>query len=215
MDIDTIANFFRNGGTFMYIILGVFVLGATIIVERGFVLVVRYNLDARALWKKVSKFILDGNMEKAKAICNGSRVPLVRVFDKGISVSHDSEKIVQSAIDEIVLEVIPTIDKRIPYLVTLANIATLLGLLGTIHGLIQSFSAVGSADPSQKASLLAGGIALALNTTSFGLIVAIPLLAMYAVLQAKANKIVDEIDEFSIKFLNILHRRKSAIQTKQ
>lgn len=213
MDLETVATFFRNGGTFMYIILGTFVVGAAIVVERVFILVFRYNLDAKALWNKVSKFILDGNMEKAKAVCNGSHVPLLRILDKGISVAHDSEKAIQNAIDEIVLEIIPSIDKRIPYLATLANIATLLGLLGTIHGLIQSFSAVGSADPSQKASLLAGGIALALNTTSFGLIVAIPLLLMYAVLQAKANKIIDEIDEFSLKFINIIHRKKNVAQT--
>ena len=213
MEIDAIATFFRNGGTFMYIILGTFVFGAAIIVERGFILIYSYNVDGKALWSKVSKFIMDGNMDKAKDLCHGSKAPLMRILDIGIAASNDSEKGVQNAIDEIALEMIPSVDKRIPYLLTLANIATLLGLLGTIHGLIQSFSAVGSADPSQKASLLAGGISLALNTTSFGLMAAIPLLAMYSVLQAKANKIIDEIDEFSVKLLNILHRYKSGIQT--
>lgn len=213
MEIDAIATFFRNGGSFMYIILGAFVIGAAIIVERGFILIYIYNVDGKALWNKVSKFIMEGQMDKAKDLCNGSKAPLMRILDIGISASNDSERAVQNAIDEIALEMIPSVDKRIPYLLTLANIATLLGLLGTIHGLIQSFSAVGSADPSQKASLLAGGISLALNTTSFGLMAAIPLLAMYSVLQAKANKIIDEIDEFSVKLLNILHRYKSGIQT--
>ncbi len=187
MEIDTIATFFRNGGTFMYIISGTFVIGAAIIVERGFVLIYSYNVDGKALWKKVSIFIKAGHLDKAKALCYDSKAPLMRILDTGLSASKDSERAVQNAIDEIALEIIPSVDKRIPYLLTLANIATLLGLLGTIHGLIQSFSAVGSADPSQKASLLAGGIALALNTTSFGLMVAFPLLAMYSVLQARAN----------------------------
>ncbi len=211
MDIDVVATFFRDGGAFMYIILTTFVVGIAIVVERGFLLVFRYNVDGKKLWERVSKFIHEGNFEKAQAICNGSKVPLMRILEKGIAVSNESERVVQNAIDEVALEVIPSIDKRIPYLITLANIATLLGLLGTIQGLIHSFSAVGSADPSQKASLLAGGIALALNTTSFGLIAAIPLLGMYAVLQAKANKIIDEIDEFSVKFINVLHRKKNVI----
>jgi len=108
---------------------------------------------------------------------------------------------------------VPAIDKRVSYLSTLANIATLLGLLGTIQGLIQAFAAVGVADPSQKAFLLANGISVALYTTAFGLIVAIPMLAGYTVLQAKAHRLIDEIDEFSVKLINLLNRRKSGIQT--
>ncbi|MEK7680340.1 MAG: MotA/TolQ/ExbB proton channel family protein, partial [Deltaproteobacteria bacterium] len=106
-------------------------------------------------------------------------------------------------------EVMPTIDKRITYLATLANIATLLGLLGTIQGLIQAFAAVSSADPSEKAGILSRGIAIALYTTAFGLIVAVPLLAMYTVLQSKAHTIIDEIDEYSVKLVNLISDRKA------
>ncbi len=211
--MESVAAFFKDGGIFMYFILAVFVLGLSIIVERVLVLIFRYNVDARALWKKVSGFLQDGDIDKAKELCNGSKAPLLKVLYTGISVSHGSEKEIQNAIDEVTLEIIPAVDKRIPYLVTLANIATLLGLLGTIQGLIQAFSAVGGADPSQKAALLAGGISIALYTTAFGLIVAIPMLGMHAILQAKAHRIIDEIDEFSVKLINTLTRRKGGIQT--
>src|SRR3989338_1724144 len=212
--METIAAFLRDGGIFMYFILAVSVVGIAILVEKGLLLIFRYNVDARAVWDRVSKFIREGNMEKAKTMCAGSNVPLMRVLDRGISASGGTERDIQNAIDDVALEIIPTIDKRVSYLATLANISTLLGLLGTIQGLIQAFAAVGAADPSQKAALLAGGISIALYTTAFGLIVAIPMLIMYTVLQAKTHKIIDEIDEFSVKLINILNRRKGGVQAK-
>ncbi|MFQ5900332.1 MAG: MotA/TolQ/ExbB proton channel family protein [Thermodesulfobacteriota bacterium] len=212
--IEMIARFLGDGGIFMYIILTVSILGIAIVVERGFILLFKYNINTRVLWRKVSKFIKEGDIEKARAICKDSNAPLLRILDRGISVSGESEKHIQNAVDEIYLEIIPSIDQRVPYLATLANIATLLGLLGTIQGLIQAFSAVATADPSQKAILLAGGISMALYTTAFGLIVAIPLLAMYTFLQARAHRITDEIDEFSVKLINLLNRSRDGIQTK-
>jgi biopolymer transport protein ExbB/TolQ len=211
--MESIASFFRDGGIFMYFILGTAVVGIAIMIERGIVLLLRYNIDARALWNRVSKFIEDGDVEKAKLLCDNSRAPLLRILYTGISLSHGTEKEIQNAIDETALEIVPGIDKRVSYLSTLANIATLLGLLGTIQGLIQAFAAVGAADPSQKAALLASGISVALYTTAFGLIVAIPMLAGYTVLQSKAHKLIDEIDEFSVKLINLLNRRKSGLQT--
>ncbi|OGV97676.1 MAG: hypothetical protein A3I04_04980 [Nitrospinae bacterium RIFCSPLOWO2_02_FULL_39_110] len=211
--METLASFFRDGGIFMYFILGTAVIGIAIMVERGIVLLFRYNVDARALWNRVSKFIEDGNIEKAKLLCKDSSSPLLKILYTGISVSNVLDREIQNAIDEKALEIVPAIDKRVSYLSTLANIATLLGLLGTIQGLIQAFAAVGVADPSQKASLLANGISVALYTTAFGLIVAIPMLAGYTVLQAKAHRLIDEIDEFSVKLINLLNRRKSGIQT--
>jgi biopolymer transport protein ExbB/TolQ len=211
--MEILAGFFRDGGLFMYFILAVSIIGAAIMIERGIVLIHRYNVNGRALWERVSRFIEDGDIDKAKVLCSGSGIPLLRILNAGLTASNNPEKEIQNRIDEVALEIIPSIDKRVAYLATLANIATLLGLLGTIQGLIQAFSAVASADPSQKAALLAGGISIALYTTAFGLIVAIPMLIMYTVLQAKAHKIIDEIDEFSVKLINIL-RRKSGIQAK-
>lgn len=206
--METIATFFRDGGIFMYLILAASMVGAAIIGDRVIHLMFKYNVDARELWKKVSACVQEGNIEKARSFCRNLNSPLARVLDKGLSHHGGSERNLQNAIDEVSLEVIPSIDKRIPHLAMTANIATLLGLLGTIQGLTQAFSAVGSADPSQKAALLASGISIALYTTAFGLIVAIPMLAMYSLLQARAHKIVDEIDEFSVKLMNLLVSHK-------
>lgn len=207
--MEELALFFREGGLFMYLILAVLVIGMAITIERVYALIIKYNVDGRALWVKVSGFIREGDMAGAGALCEGSHVPLMRVLDAGISAADRSEREIQDAIDEVTLELMPVIDKRTSYLQTLANVATLLGLLGTISGLIQAFTAVGKADPSQKAALLAGGISIALYTTAFGLIVAIPMLTVYTILQARTHKIIDEIDEFSVKFINLLRRKKS------
>ncbi len=204
--METIAAVFRDGGIFIYFILFVSAIGVAIVIERGLLLVFKYNIDGTKLWVKVSRFLKEGNIDSAYAACKGSSVPLMRILGSGIAASKGTEHDIQNAIDEAALEIIPSIDKRVSYLATLANIATLLGLLGTIQGLIQAFSAISSADPSQKASLLASGISIALYSTATGLVVAIPLLVVYSILQSKAQKIVDEIDEFSVKLINLLNK---------
>lgn len=212
--MQTLAGFFRDGGMFMYFILAVLVIGMAMVVERAYILIHKYNINARALWEKISKLILAGEMDRVQKLCGGSDAPLLKILHAGVSSADAPDREIQNAIDEVSLEVIPLITKRIAYLATLANVATLLGLLGTIHGLVQSFSAVASAEPSQKAALLAGGISVALYTTAFGLIVAIPLLITYTILQVKAHKITDEIDEFSVKLINLLDRRRNGLQAK-
>ena len=198
----------------MYFILAVSVIGVAIIVERTLLLIFKCNVDGKALWTKISKLIQDGEIEKARAVCKGFNSPMLKVMEAGIIASSQGhKKDIQNILDEATIEVLPTIDKRIPYLLTLANVATLFGLLGTIHGLIQAFSAVAAADPSQKATLLAGGISIALYNTAFGIGVAVTFLIMYAILQAKANKVIDEIDSLTIKFVNLLNRGKSGAQT--
>jgi biopolymer transport protein ExbB/TolQ len=204
--IQSLAAFFSDGGIFMYAILATGVIGLAIMIERAMVLIFRFNIDGAALWERIHRHIQDGHAEQALGLCKDLRIPLLKILHSGIKAhSHgNDEKAIQNSVDEAALEIIPTIDKRVGYLATLANISTLLGLLGTIQGLIQAFAAVGSAEPSQKAELLAKGISIALYTTAFGLIVAIPMLIMYSVFQAKSHKITDEIDEFSVKLINLL-----------
>ena len=108
------------------------------------------------------------------------------------------------AMQEAAMETVPRLEKRTPYLATLANVATLLGLLGTIIGLIAAFTAVADADPAQKATLLSQSISVAMNTTAFGLIAAIPMLLMHALLQSKTSQVVDSLDVVSVKFLNAI-----------
>lgn len=209
--METIAMYFKEGGFVMYVILAVGLLGLAVIIERSIVLIHKYNVDARALWGKVSKLIKDGNAPQAQALCKDSDAPLLRVLYAGIGASDGTERDIQNAIDEITLEVMPTINKRLSHLLTIANIATLIGLLGTVHGLMEAFGALANADPSQKATILARGISIVLYATAFGLLVAIPMLGAYAVLQAKAHKIIDDIDEFSVKLINLIHSRRKHV----
>ena len=110
---------------------------------------------------------------------------------------------VQGGIDEAMTKVIPRVEARLHYLPNLANVATLLGLLGTIIGLIQDFTAVSMADPAQKASLLAQGISVAMNNTAFGLIIAIPTMLAYTFLQSRANRIIESLEEHALRLVNL------------
>jgi biopolymer transport protein ExbB/TolQ len=118
----------------------------------------------------------------------------------------------EAPMDESIMEAIPRLEKRTHYLAMFANIATLLGLLGTIIGLIKAFTAVAQVDPSMKAEILSTSISVAMNTTAFGLIVAIPLLFFYTVLQTKTTEIVDSLEMTVVKFVNHLSRTKNATQ---
>ena len=106
--------------------------------------------------------------------------------------------------EEGLLETLPNIERRTPYLATFANIATLLGLLGTIIGLIAAFTAVANADPAEKATLLSQSISIAMNTTAFGLMAAIPLLLVHSLLQSKTSQIIESLEIAVVKFVNVL-----------
>jgi len=207
--LDALARAFQEGGFFMYPITLALGLGLAVVVERFFILLVRFNVDGRKFYGELRPLIDRGELEAARALCGDA--PLPRILRAGIDAAMEGapaqpgyERAIQNAVDEEALAVIPSVQKRTHYLSMIANVSTLMGLLGTILGLMQAFQAVAGADPSQKAALLARGISMAMNTTAYGLIVAIPCMACYAFLQSKSGKIVDEIDEYSVKVINLL-----------
>ena len=114
--------------------------------------------------------------------------------------------------EESLMEVMPRLESRTHYLATFANIATLLGLLGTIIGLIQAFTAVANANPAEKADLLSASISVAMNCTAFGLMTAVPLLLIHAVLQTKTTELIDSLEMASVKFLNAITERQTQPQ---
>ena len=224
--IGSIVEFFREGGAFMFPILLILAIGTAIILER-----IRFlagiQTDATVLWAKVQTAIRGQQWDDAIRQCQGSKAALTRMLFAGIQKAQslrrmpgeavktvadlqESREELENAIEESMLDIMPEMERRTHYLPVLANVATLLGLLGTIMGLIQSFKAVSLADPSQKAALLAQGIAVAMNTTAFGLIVAIPMMLIYAYLQARTIKIVDHLDAYSVKLINLLTTRDAA-----
>ena len=200
-----IAEAFRSGGIWMYTILIMSVFAAGITIERFIYLFFKYNINANAFMAQVQKLVMAGSIDRAIKLCNAApNAALPRVVKAGLTRANKGEIAIQNAIEEATLEVIPEITKRTPALLAVANIATLLGLLGTIIGLIGAFAALRDAPPEQKQEMLAGGIALAMNTTAFGLIVAIPTMLAHLFLSGTSKRIVDEIDQHAVKLENIL-----------
>lgn len=200
--ISMIVRFFQDGGVFMYPITVILAFSVAVVIERIRFLSFRNNVDAEKLFGEAKKYITSGELDMAVSLCNSA--PVCRVLRAGMSNASPDIERVRSSMEEEAAAVIPVIEKRIPHLSTAASVATLLGLLGTIYGLIAAFTAVADADPSQKASLLAKGISIAMNTTAYGLIVAIPTIIAHSFLQSRANRLLDEIDEYSLKLLNLL-----------
>ena len=206
MDIyNSVVGFFQSGGLFMYPIVIVLALGMAIAIERWFYLSVARSSNHR-LWKKVQPHLAKGDLMQVALLTEKSRSAISHIFSYGLSRARTSRRRddVEIAMEEGLMETVPNLEKRTGYLATFANIATLLGLLGTIIGLIQAFTAVASANPSEKADMLSASISVAMNTTAFGLMVAIPLLLIYAVLQTKTTQLVDSLEMASVKFLNSL-----------
>ncbi|MDQ7052346.1 MAG: MotA/TolQ/ExbB proton channel family protein [candidate division KSB1 bacterium] len=193
--LDTIVRFFQQGGGFMFAILGVLVISIAIMIERFIYLSVKNRIDEVAFVNRILDFIQKGQVSSAIEYCNMSKAALPQITKAGLEEFGKSPADIQNALELAAMSEIPKLEKRTPYLSMFANVATLLGLLGTIFGLINSFEAVASADASQKATLLSAGISVAMNTTAFGLIAAIPALIGYSYLQEKTNELIDSINE--------------------
>ena len=200
-----IAEAFRTGGIWMYLILVVSIFAIGIIIERFIFLFFKYNINANAFMAQIQKLVMAGNVDRAIKLCNAApAAALPKVVKAGLTRANKGEVQIQNAIEEATLEVVPMVTRRTPALLALANIATLLGLLGTIVGLIEAFAALEDAAPEDRQRLLAGGIALAMNTTAFGLIVAIPTMLAHLFLSGITKRIVEEIDQHSVKLENLL-----------
>ncbi len=198
-----VVRFFQDGGAFMYPILFVFALGAAIAIERWTYLTMS-GASNRALWKKIVPYLKAGNFQEAAAVTGKSKAAIGSILTYGLYrvKSATRRDDIEKAMEESLMEVMPRLEKRTHYLATFANIATLLGLLGTIIGLIRAFTAVAAANPAEKADLLSASISVAMNTTAFGLMAAIPLLLMHSVLTTKTTELVDSLEMVSVKFLN-------------
>jgi len=212
--MDFFLSSMEKGGIFMWPILVCAVFGVAITAERLFFIMFRANIDGTAFMAQVQKLIMANNIDRAIKLCNAEpNRALPRVLKAGLTRANQKGSDVQNAVEETVLEVYPQLNKRTGYLPMLANVATLIGLLGTIQGLIQAFEAVAHASAETKGALLAAGISTAMFTTAAGLIVAIPLLVLHSIVQARTVKIMDEVDQFSLKTVNLLGARNRGTLT--
>ncbi len=205
---NTIVKFFQDGGAFMYPIVIVFALGAAIAIER-YLYLSASKAKNRSIWKKLVPMLERGQYQQAMSVTNKSRTAIAKIMTYGLSRVKTARRRddIEKAMEESLMEVLPGLEKRTHYLATFANIATLLGLLGTIIGLIRAFTAVAAANPAEKADMLSASISVAMNTTAFGLMVAIPLLLFHTVLQTKTTELIDSLEMASVKFLNTITER--------
>lgn len=206
--INGMAGFIQDGGVFMWVIVIIWAIGIAISLERFTKLFFKFDVDGASFMNELQRYILSNDIQGAIRVCSGSIAALPKVLKSGLKRSSSKSEQIQNAIDATALEVIPKVELRLNYLQLIANISTLFGLLGTIQGLIQSFSAVGDADPAQKAQTLASGISQAMNTTFLGLLSAISIMMLHAFLSSKSEKIINEIDEFSVKLIDLLDTKK-------
>jgi len=207
---NSIVSFFQEGGAFMYPIMVVLAIGLAIALERYIYLTVS-KANNRRMMSKMMPLLQSGDYKSAFGEATKSNHAISRMLSQGLSryKSASNRDDIETAMEESMMEVIPRLEKRTHYLATFANIATLLGLLGTIIGLIKAFTAVSQVDPALKAEILSTSISVAMNTTAFGLMAAIPLLLIHAVLQTKTTEIVDSLEMATVKFTNLMMQRKS------
>jgi len=203
MELYSIVAFFYKGGLFMYPILLVFVAGMAITAERWLQLN-RTRSANRDMWNLLHPVLEKGDFDKARAIIDKDKSAISQMLGTGLARlgAVRRREDIEIAMEESMMEIIPQLEKHTPYVALLSNIATLLGLLGTIMGLIAAFTAVANANPAEKADLLSASISVAMNTTAFGLMTAIPLLLFHAKLTSTTGQIVDSLEMASVKALN-------------
>ena len=207
---NTAITFFKDGGFFLYPLALIFVVGVSIAVER-YIYLTRETLRNRGLWDDLVPHLSSGNFKQAVGLTQNSKASIATILNYGIARVATARRRddIEKAMDESLLEVIPRLEKRTHFLSSLANIGLLIGLLGTITGLIGAFSAVATANPAEKATLLAQAIAVAMNNTASGLFVAITLLLSHMFLEAKTTALIDSLEIASVKFLNSVTERST------
>ena len=203
-----ISEFFKHGGTLIFINSMTWIIAIAITIDRVIALYFRFNTNASAFMAQVQKLVMANNIDRAIKLCNAApAAALPKVVKAGLTRANKGSVEIQNAMEEATLEVVPEIQKRTPNLWTIANLATLLGLLGTIFGLIACFKAVGLATPDQKQRILAEGISEAMYNTAYGLAIAIFCMIFHLVLGNFTKKLIEEIDQYSVKLENLLIAR--------
>jgi len=199
-----LAEFFEHGGWFMYFNVVCSAATLAIIVERTIYFLGKGSVNARAFLEQIRKLVAANNVDRAVKLCSATEAPVARVAKAGLTKLPKGETAVATALEETLADVTPDLKKRIAALWSIANIATLLGLLGTISGLIRSFAAVGSASPEQRSALLSRGISEAMYNTALGLGIAVFCMITHIVLHTRAKNIQHDLEATMEKTFNLL-----------
>jgi biopolymer transport protein ExbB/TolQ len=182
-------------------------IGLAIAIER-FMFLNRARSENRKLWDQVLPLLQSGRFKEVHSMTSSSDSAIGKIVSNGLTRMQSARRRedIDNAMEEGMMEIVPRLEKRTHYIATFANTITLVGLLGTIIGLIKGFTAVASVNPAEKAEMLSASISVAMNNTAFALMVAIPFLLIHAFLQARASEIVDSLEAAKITFLNLVQR---------
>lgn len=204
---NTVVKFFVDCGPFLYPSLLMLAIGLSIAIER-FLFLNRARSENRKLWDQVLPLLQSGRFKEVHALTAASGSAIGKIVSNGLERMQSARRRedIDNAMEEGMMEIVPRLEKRTHYIATFANTITLVGLLGTIIGLIKGFTAVASVNPAEKAEMLSASISVAMNNTAFALMVAIPFLLIHAFLQARASEIVDSLEAAKITFLNLVQR---------
>ncbi len=209
--LTAISTGFHKGGWGMWPILFCSVVIIAVIVERA-VYLFRASVDKDKLLALLKSQVMSGNVQGAIKVCSGNPTPMTRIVQAGLMKFNKSDDEVQAAMDEAALRELPKINARTPYLAMTANFAVMAGLLGTIGGMIGSFSSVGSAESGNKTTELASGIAEALNCTFFGIFTSLVGLLGFSLLQGKTTHVIDDINEVTVQVVNLVTSHRAQMQ---
>lgn len=202
--MDSLAEIFQKGGIFFIVNTFFLAVVLALIVERAIYFLGRGHINAKAFLEQIKRLLAANNVDRAKKLCDATSAPIARVAKAGLSRIHRGEAAVAQAMEETMVDVTPEIKTRIPALWSMANITTLTGLLGTVAGLINTFAAIGDADPQEKAQKLSDGIAEAMYNTAYGLTIALICMVGHLLLSAASKKVIADLESFSLRLENML-----------
>jgi len=206
----TVVKFFQDSGVFIYFSILIMAVGMAISVER-FLYLGYARRSNRKIWDELLPLLRVGKFQEVYSVTSQSNAAISKIVNHGLGRVKTARRRedIDAAMEEGMMEVVPRLEKRTHYIATFANVITLVGLLGTIIGLIKAFTAVAQVNPAEKAELLSASISIAMNNTAFALMVAIPFLLIHAFLQARTSEIVDGLEAAKISFLNLVERSKA------
>ncbi len=202
--MDRLGDIFQKGGPFFMINTFFLALVIGLIIERSMYFLGKGHINAGAFLDQIKRLLAANNIDRAKKLCDATTAPIARVAKAGLGKIHRGEAAVAQAMEETMIDVTPEVKVRIGALWSMANITTLTGLLGTITGLIATFSAVGGADPAERQKALSDGIAEAMYNTAYGLGIALLCMLAHLMLSTASKRVMADLEGFSLKFENML-----------
>lgn len=211
--LDDVKLFFEQGGHFMYVNVCSLTIALTVVIERTIRLCMSYSINSKRLMEQIAALIAGDQIERAIKITSGGdprkpiQAPLARVVRAGLSKADEGEMEISKALEEAVMETTPLIQKRVNSLWSISNISVLIGLVGTILGLISAFKSLGAVAADKRSEVLSAGISEAMNNTAFGLGIAVTCIVAHLLLSSKAKAMIDELELTSIRMENMLGKR--------